>query len=167
MRSAGEFPWDTCNPWIQVAGPYMRDVDFNVISPLKSYPPMTSQTRLGRLEWDYLLTGICSVRVLPGIGGNVNVVRTPQTYPAVNPVPLGLMVDPALILGRAYPYWPPNHAGFDGQCQRADIEANRLRQSYIPMAPPPGVPGFTGFNLLDLREIAKSFGEPSIYTIQP
>jgi hypothetical protein len=166
MRSAGEFPWDTCNPWVKAAGPYMRDVDFIVIVPLQSFPPFAPNSREGRLEWDYPLTGICSVLVLPGAGGVV-AVRTPQVYPA-GPVPPGLMDSPFQVgTNPTYPYWPPNHAGFDGQCQRAGIKANRIRQNYVPVAPPPGVPGFTGFNLLDLREIAKSFGEPSIYTIRP
>ena len=146
----------------------MRDVDFVVIAPLRAYPPMVSLARDAQIRWDYPVTGLCSVRVLPGPGANVNVVRTAQAHPA-GPVPSGLMMDPAgaAAAGRVYPFWAANHAGFDGQCQRAGIEANRLRQSYIPLAPPPGVPGFTGFNLRDLREIAKSFSEPSIYAIQP
>lgn len=151
----------TCNDWLKDAGPFMRDVDFRVIAPLKAYFPMVR--REGVLRWDYPVTGLCSVRVLPGVGANVGVVRTPQTYPPA-PVLDGLM---KATPGGVYPFWPPNHAGFEGQCQRAEIEANRLRQSYIPLGPAPGVPGFAGFSLRDLREIAKAFSEPSIYTIQP
>lgn len=139
----------------------MRDVDLRVIAPLRAYEPMVR--REGSLRWDYPVTGLCSVRALPGV--NVAVARTPQTYPPA-PVPNGLMRRWAAA-GGVYPFWPPNHAGFEGQCQRAEIEANRLRQSYIAAALGPGAPGFTGFNLRDLREIAKAFSEPSIYTIQP
>lgn len=150
----------TCNDRVKEAGSFMRDVKFKVKAPLKAYFPMVR--REGMLRWDYPVTGLCSVRVETGVGANVDVVRTPQTHPPA-PVPDGLM---KATPGGVYPFWPPNHAGFDGQCQRAEIEANRLRQSYIPVAPAPGVPGFTGLNLRDLREIAKAFSEPSVYIIK-
>lgn len=164
-RSAGEFPWDTCYQWVKDAGPFIRNVNFNVITPLRAYEPMVSVARRNQLQWDYPIHGLFSVQVLPGPGANVRTVWFPPTYPPA-PVPAGLMLPPAAVAGMPYPYYPANSSAFDGQCQRANIEARRLRQSYLPAVQPPGAMGFTGFTLLDLRSIAKSFSEPSIYAIQ-
>lgn len=162
-RSAGEFPWNRCEQWVKDAGPFIRDVDFIVINPLRAFPPMVSQARSMQLRWDYAVQGLLSVRVLPG----AVVTTTPvvPNFPA-GPVPAGLLLQPALAAGLAWPYDPIEQANFNGLCQIADIEANRLRQTYLPAVPPPGAPGFTGFTLRDLRSIAKSFSEPSIYRIQ-
>ncbi|KAG6353638.1 hypothetical protein INS49_005346 [Diaporthe citri] len=92
-----------------------------------------------------------------------------------------------MVGARAWPYDPTEANNFDGHRQIADIVANRLRwsqisyppaktfltsvtynlrRSYLPAVLPPGAPGFTGFSLRDLRSIAKSSREPSIYAIQ-
>lgn len=130
---------------------------------------MVSLARQHQIRWDWQIHGQLSVQVLPGAGANVTTTPVEPTWPP-GPVPDGLVV-PAEELAAAaippvWPYWDVELDVFDGHCQRADIEANRLRQSYLPAVLPPGAPGFTGFNLRDLRSIAKAFSEPSIYAIQ-
>ncbi|KAL2277617.1 hypothetical protein FJTKL_15362 [Diaporthe vaccinii] len=164
-RSAGELPWNTCRQWVKDAGPFMRDVDFIVVAPMRAWQPMVSFAREMQLRWDYPVQGLLSVRVLPGAGANVATTPVVPTFPA-GPVPAGLLTPPAMVGARAWPYDPIEADNFDGHCQIADIEANRLRRSYLPAVPPPGAAGFTGFTLRDLRSIAKSFSEPSIYAIQ-
>lgn len=164
-RSAGEFPWNTCRQWVKDAGPFIRDVNFIVMAPLRAWRPMVSFAREMQLRWDYPVQGLLSVRVMPGAGANVTTTPVVPTFPA-GPVPAGLLTPPAMVGGRAWPCDPIEADNFDGHCQIADIEANRLRRSYLPAVPPPGAPGFTGFSLRDLRSIAKSFSEPSIYAIR-
>lgn len=130
---------------------------------------MVSLAREHQIRWDWQIRGQLSVQVLPGAGANVATIPLEPTWPP-GPVPPGLVI-PAQVLAAAaippvYPYWDIESDVFDGHCQRADIEANRLRQSYLPAVLPPGAPGFTGFSLRDLRSIAKAFSEPSIYVIQ-
>lgn len=131
---------------------------------------MVPANRRRELQWDYQINGTYSVRVLPGMGANVATVRVVPGWPA-GPVPNGLLL-PAYLIPPGITQWPYQlievHV-FDGHCQRADREVARLRQSYLPApgaVPAPGMPGFTGFSLRDLRSIAKSFSEPSMYTIQ-
>lgn len=127
---------------------------------------MVTPTRAAQLQWDYQVHGVLSVRVLPGAGAIVTTASVVPTWPA-GPVPAGLLVPWGIVAaqGLVWPYLPIAADNFDGYCQRADIEVNRLRQSYLPAVLAPGAPGFTGFTLRDLRSIAKSFSEPSIYTI--
>lgn len=89
-----------------------------------------------------------------------------QWPPAPLPPGLGAQVNGIPGIPNAGPTNPLNPHPYEGQCQRAADEANRVRSSYLPAAPPPGTPGFTGFTLRDLRQIAKAFSEPSIYVIQ-
>lgn len=146
----------------------MRDIDFNIVAPIRAYEPMVSVARRMTLRWDYLVQGRLTVRVLPGAGANVTTARVVPAYPPLpGPPPAGLLLAPFQVgAGVPWPYIPIEAAVFDGYCQRAHAEANRLRQTYLPAVPPPGAPGFTGFTLRDLRSIAKSFSEPSIYVIQ-
>lgn len=139
------------------------------MSPLRAYEPIVSLAREHQIQWDWQINGVLSVRVVPGAGANVTTTPEHPEWPA-GPVPDGLLVPmrvlaPAGLVG-VWPFWNIELDVFDGHCQRADIEANRLRQSYLPAVLPPGAPGFTGFNLRDLRSIAKAFSEPSIYAIQ-
>lgn len=127
--------------------------------------PMVNPSREFQLQWDWLSRGVLSVRVLPGAGANLSTASVVNAHPP-GPVPPGLMASPADVVGVPWPYFDVEEDVFDGQCQRGVIEANRLRQTYLPAVPPPGAPGFTGFTLRDLRSIAKSFSEPSIYVIQ-
>jgi hypothetical protein len=149
----------------------MRFVRFNAISPLSGFPPMVPDSREAMLLWDWTIEGTCTVVAAPGARGDlaVQIFMTPLVNPPVVPAgpPAGLMARPATVAGLNYPYWTPNHHGFDGQLVRAHREARARRQAHIPVNPAPGARGFTGFNLFDLREIAKSFGDPSIYTIRP
>lgn len=165
-RSAGEFPWPTSRQWVKDAGPFIRDVEFNIVAPIRAYEPMVSVARRMTLRWDYLVQGRLNVRVLPGAGAAVTTARVVPTYPPAQ-VPAGLLLAPFQVgPGAPWPYLPIGAAVFDGHCQRANAEANRLRQTYLPAVPPPGAPGLTGFTLRDLRSIAKSFSEPSVYVIQ-
>lgn len=144
---------------------------FNIKAPIRGYEPLVPPNRRRRLQWDYQIHGTYSVRVLPGMGANVATARVVPRWPA-GPVPNGLLVPVYYLMPPGSTQWPcqpiETHV-FDGHCQRADREVARLRQSYLPApgaVPAPGMPGFTGFSLRDLRSIAKSFGEPSMYTIQ-
>lgn len=127
---------------------------------------MVTRHRDFQLEWDWLTRGVFSVRVLPGAGANLSAAASAAVAHPPGPAPPGLMAEPAHVVGVPWPYFDAETDVFDGQCQRGAIEANRLRQTYLPAVPPPGAPGFTGFTLRDLRSIAKSFSEPSIYVIQ-
>lgn len=135
------------------------------MEPLRAFEPMVSFHRVAQLQWDWLTRATLSVRVMPGPGANISTAAVGPAHPA-GPVPPGLMFNPANVVGIAWPYLDVEADMFDGQCQRAGIEANRLRQTYLPAVPPPGAPGFTGFTLRDLRSIAKAFSEPSIYAIR-
>lgn len=105
------------------------------------------------------------MQVVPPVGA-LNTQAVLSQWPPVPPAPPLPAGVGGNVNGVPDPTNPLNPHTFAGQCQRATIEANRLRQTYIPAAPPPGVPGFTGFALRDLRSIAKAFSEPSIYVIQ-
>ncbi|KAI3392949.1 hypothetical protein diail_4966, partial [Diaporthe ilicicola] len=148
FRSAGMFPMRECPQWLQDAGPFIRDIEFNIIWPLRGFIPHTGADRERRLEWDYLARGSHTVRVLPGAVLNSQTVL--PLFPAP-PVPAGIQGPPT---HGVYPFQLINVHGFNGQCQRADDEAARLRQTYLPAVPIPGARGFTGFDLDDLRWIA-------------
>lgn len=123
------------------------------------FRPLVPPSRIRMLLWDYLISGTFSVQVVsPGDVLNPQTVMPPQQQLILSPFVAGG--------GWVYTLDPPELASYQGQCQRAWIEATRVRQSYLPAAPPPGVPGFTGYTLRDLRTIAKAFSEPSIYVIQ-
>lgn len=128
---------------------------------------MCSTFRSRRLRWDYLISGTFSVRVGAPLGVLVTHEVMAQWPPPPLPPGLGAYLNGVPGYRRAGPTNPLNPHPYQGQCQRAVIEANRVRSSYLPAAPPPGAPGFRGFTLRDLREIAKAFSEPSIYVIQP
>lgn len=152
---------DGCRPWLRRVGPFIRDIQFNIIYPIPAYPPLGRRDR--RLRFDFLITGSVSFQVAQP-GATINTQTVMAQWPPMGLVPIGLG---GAVFGIPDPANPVHQAPFQGQCQRAGIEANRLRQAYLAAGAAPGAPGFTGFTLQDLRSIAKSFSEPAIYTIQP
>lgn len=161
-RTAGEFPWTRCPQWLKDAGPFIRDIQFNIIYPCPGYLPLEPWSRSRRLQWGFPVSSTFSGQLVPPVGA-LNMQSVIAQWPPAPLLPGGLGGNVSGVPDPTNPLIPRPYAG---QCQRAGIEANRLRQTCLPAAPPPGVPGFTGFTLRDLRSIAKAFSEPSIYAIQ-
>lgn len=160
-RTSGEFPWTTCPQWLKDAGPFIRDIQFDIIypmpGPMPGLHPLCELSRTRTLFWFLLIHGSFSVQVVSP-GAVLNAQAVIAHHQIWGPFP---------ILGSwIYRLSPQELASYEGQCQRACDEATRVAQSYLPAALPPGVPGFRGYTLRDLRTIAKAFSEPSIYVIQ-
>ncbi|KAL1858837.1 hypothetical protein Daus18300_009835 [Diaporthe australafricana] len=164
VRICGEFPMEEIPTWLQNAGPFIRDIRFDVVFPLRAFEPMVPLGRRRGIAWGFLGRGSYTVRVGPG--ANMATQTVVPVWPPP-PVPMGLQAPPHATVGMVYPFQQINAHGYNGQCQRADLEATRLRQLYLTAGMVIGVPGFTGFDIQDLRSIAKSWSEPSIYIIQP
>lgn len=150
--------------WLLNAGPFIRDIRFDVVFPLRAFEPMVPMGRRRGIAWGWMARGSFTVQVGPG--ANMTTQTVVPVWPPP-PVPFGLQAPPHMTIGAVYPFQLINAHGHNGQCQRADIEVGRIRQAYLPAGLAIGLPGFTGFDIQDLRSIAKSWSEPSIYTIRP